>query len=84
MANCEGSNERPSEPNAPALVENWVDRFGGPLYRFALGLTHEPQASEEIVQDVLIRAWQAHQRRPSQVLSAAWFYQVARNRCRIE
>lgn len=82
-----GHRENPSnltiQTETPsALLDVWLERYGHPLYRFALGLTHHPQVSEEIVQDVLVQAWRTHQRRPRQILSAAWFYQVARNRCR--
>ena len=83
MSHPENPNNQTMHLTPPsALLEGWVDRYGEPLYRFALGLTHHPQVAEEIVQDVFIQAWRAHQRRPAQLLSAGWFYQVARNRCR--
>lgn len=73
------SNELNLAPETP--IDEWVSRYGAPLYHFACGMTHDRFVAEDIVQEVFIRAWQTHQRRPQNPLSAAWFYHVTRNLC---
>lgn len=73
------SSELKLAPETP--VDEWVNRYGAPLYHFACGMTHDRFAAEDIVQEVFIRAWQAHQQHPQNSLTAAWFYRVTRNLC---
>jgi RNA polymerase sigma-70 factor, ECF subfamily len=56
------------------------DAFAGPLFVFALRSLGDPQTAEEIVQDTLVRAWQAADRYdPARGSLAAWLFTIARN-----
>lgn len=56
------------------------DRHGGELWRFALRLTHDRQVAEDVVQEVLLKAWkdpQLGQRNES--AARAWLFTASRN-----
>jgi len=56
-------------------------RYRGPIYRTAYGLTGDPQAAEEVLQDTFARA---HQRRSTlrpDVSPLPWLHRVALNLC---
>ena len=40
-----------------AALQELHDRYAGELWRFAMRRTHDRQLSEDIVQEVLLRAW---------------------------
>jgi RNA polymerase sigma-70 factor (ECF subfamily) len=40
-----------------AALQELHDRHAGELWRFAMRRTHDRQLSEDIVQEVLLRAW---------------------------
>lgn len=55
------------------------ERHAGELWRFTLSLTRDRQVAEDIVQEVLLRAWRADElvdRDPSS--TRAWLFTVAR------
>jgi RNA polymerase sigma-70 factor (ECF subfamily) len=63
-----------------ALVQALHDAHGEALYSFCLSFTGDPQRAEDIVQEVLIRAWRnaavlRHGERPVR----PWLFTVARN-----
>ena len=63
-----------------AALQGLHDRHAPELWRFAMRLTRDPQASEDVVQEALLRAW----RDPgltsrSEAASRAWLYTVVRH-----
>ena len=40
-----------------AALEDLHDRHASELWRFAMRLTHDRQLSEDVVQEVLLKAW---------------------------
>jgi RNA polymerase sigma-70 factor (ECF subfamily) len=63
-----------------AALRTLHDRHGGELRRFALRLTHDGQLAEDVVQEVLLRAWKD----PGLVdrdeaAARAWLFTVCRN-----
>jgi len=61
--------------------EQFFNRYRTPIYRTAYGLTGDPQAAEEILQDTFARA---HQRRAILRLDVSplpWLHRVALNLC---
>ena len=56
------------------------DRHAGELWRFAMGLTQDRQLAEDIVQEVLLKAWKdpgLGQR--NRTAARAWLYTATRN-----
>ena len=61
--------------------EAFFQRYRTPIYRTAYGLTGDPQAAEEILQDTFARAYQRrHILRPD-VSPLPWLHRVALNLC---
>ena len=63
-----------------AALQDLHDRHAGELWRFAMRLTHDRQMSEDIVQEVLLKAWKD----PSlgqrdEAAARAWLFTAARN-----
>jgi RNA polymerase sigma factor (sigma-70 family) len=56
-----------------------VDRYEGPLVRYALQVTGDLEAARDVVQDVFLRLWQADAERLEGRL-AEWLFRVCRNR----
>lgn len=67
------------QPHRERALTELVDAHAGELRRFALHLTRDPQVAEDVVQEVLLRAW-----RDPRLLdhpgpgARAWLYTVAR------
>jgi RNA polymerase sigma-70 factor (ECF subfamily) len=56
------------------------DRHGAELWRFALRLTHDRQAAEDVVQEVLLRAWKDPQLgERAEPAARAWLFTTTRN-----
>lgn len=56
------------------------DAHGGELYRFALRATGDSGASQDIVQEVFLRAWRASDRFDPKLASLrVWLFAIARN-----
>jgi RNA polymerase sigma-70 factor, ECF subfamily len=63
-----------------AALQELHDRYANELWRFAMRRTHDRQLSEDIVQEVLLRAWKD----PSlgqrdQAAARAWLFTASRN-----
>lgn len=63
-----------------AALQELHDRHASALWRFAMRRTHDRQLSEDIVQEVLLRAWKD----PSlgqrdQAVARAWLFTASRN-----
>ncbi len=56
-------------------------RYRTPIYRTAYGLTGDPQAAEEILQDTFARAYQRRHILRSDVSPLPWLHRVALNLC---
>ena len=63
-----------------AVLQGLHDRHAAELWRFALRLTRDPQAAEDIVQESLLRAWRDPQLGTrSEHQARAWLFTVVRN-----
>ena len=63
-----------------AALQELHDRYASKLWRFAMRRTHDRQLSEDIVQEVLLRAWKdpgLGQR--DQAAARAWLFTASRN-----
>ncbi|MDO4412861.1 RNA polymerase sigma factor [Cutibacterium sp.] len=60
------------------VVESW----GGPLLRFCRNHLPATMDAEDVVQDVLLAAWQKLPDLDDRSRFRAWMYTIARNRCR--
>jgi RNA polymerase sigma-70 factor, ECF subfamily len=63
-----------------AALQELHDRHASELWRFAMRLTHDRQLSEDVVQDVLLKAWKD----PSlgqrdEAAARAWLFTASRN-----
>src|SRR3954470_17973279 len=63
-----------------AALQELHDRHGGELWRFAMRLTHDRQVAEDVVQEVLLRAWKDPQLGQREEAAArAWLFTASRN-----
>lgn len=49
------------------------------LYRFALGLCHNPDTAQDLVQETFLRAWRARADLRDSGATRAWLYRILRN-----
>lgn len=64
----------------PVTVEQLQTAYGGALYVYAVRRLGDPQAAEEVVQDTLLRAWQAGDRYdPDRGSMGTWLFAIAHN-----
>lgn len=61
--------------------EAFFVRYRTPIYRTAYGLTGDPQAAEEVLQDTFQRAWQRRMTLHVDVSPLPWLHRVALNLC---
>jgi RNA polymerase sigma-70 factor (ECF subfamily) len=61
--------------------EEFFDRYRTAIYRTAYGLTGDPHAAEEILQDTFARAHQRRSTLRSDVSPLPWLHRVALNLC---
>jgi len=61
--------------------EEFFARYRAPIYRTAYGLTGDPQAAEEILQDTFSRAYQRRSTLRNDVSPLPWLHRVALNLC---
>ncbi len=92
-SNSSTDHDRLHEPfNGGALVrqmqsddldafEAFFERYRTPIYRTAYGLTGDPQAAEEILQDTFARAYQRRHILRTDVSPLPWLHRVALNLC---
>ena len=57
------------------LLEEWVPR----VYRFALRLTGDPHAADDLTQDTFLRAWRAHGQVREPRALRVWLFRIAVN-----
>jgi RNA polymerase sigma-70 factor (ECF subfamily) len=61
--------------------EAFFERYRTPIYRTAYGLTGDPQAAEEVLQDTFARAYQRRHILRTDVSPLPWLHRVALNLC---
>jgi len=49
------------------------------LYRYAMGLCHNPHQAEDLVQETFLRAWRAQDKLRNPKAARAWLYTILRN-----
>ncbi len=59
-----------------------VERYQARLYRYALGMVHEPATAADLVQDTFVRAYTRLGSCHDPARFGAWLFSVLRNRCR--
>jgi len=64
-----------------AAFEAFFERYRSAIYRTAYGLTGDPQAAEEVLQDTFQRAWQRRMTLRADVSPLPWLHRVALNLC---
>ncbi|HYM84535.1 MAG TPA: RNA polymerase sigma factor [Candidatus Dormibacteraeota bacterium] len=64
-----------------AAFEAFFQRYRAPIYRTAYGLTGDPHAAEEVLQDTFARAWQRRSVLNADVSPLPWLHRVALNLC---
>lgn len=66
--------------SAEDLVRTAYREHGGELYRFARRWTRDETTAEDLVQDVVVRAWRgAHRYDPERGSLRTWLFAIARN-----
>jgi RNA polymerase sigma-70 factor (ECF subfamily) len=61
--------------------EEFFARYRTPIYRTAYGLTGDPQAAEEVLQDTFARAYRRRSTLRTDVSPLPWLHRVALNLC---
>jgi RNA polymerase sigma-70 factor (ECF subfamily) len=56
-----------------------AEEYRGALIRFVVARGHDPAAAEDIVHDVLLRAWERRGQLRDDTKLAAWLYQMTRH-----
>jgi len=63
-----------------AALRELHDRHGNELWRFAMRLTHDRQVAEDVVQEVLLKAWKDPQLgQRGETAARAWLFTASRN-----
>ena len=63
-----------------AALQELHDRHAGELWRFAMRLTHDRQLSEDVVQEVLLKAWKdPNLGQRDEAAARAWLFTASRN-----
>jgi RNA polymerase sigma factor (sigma-70 family) len=65
--------------NRARWVESAVERYEGPLLRYAFRISGNLDRARDVVQDVFLRLWEVDPKQIEDRL-AAWLYKVCRNR----
>jgi RNA polymerase sigma-70 factor (ECF subfamily) len=56
-----------------------VGAFSPELYRYAMGLCHNPDVAQDLVQETFLRAWRSQQTLRDLKTARAWLYTILRN-----
>lgn len=56
-----------------------VGAFSPELYRYAMALCHNPDLSQDLVQETFLRAWRAQETLRDVKTARAWLYTILRN-----
>ncbi len=59
--------------------ETLVDALTPELYRYALGLCHNPDTAEDLVQEAFLRGWRSRDDLRDTKAARAWLYTILRN-----
>ena len=62
--------------------EKLVERWRGPLWAFASGMTSDPATVDDIVQETFVRIYEQHRDYIATGRFRPWIYTIARNLCR--
>jgi RNA polymerase sigma-70 factor (ECF subfamily) len=60
-------------------VRNLLEELVPRIYRFALRLTHDPHAAEDLTQDTVLRAWRGKSRLRNPHAARVWLFRITVN-----
>jgi RNA polymerase sigma-70 factor (ECF subfamily) len=63
-----------------AVPEQWVDLYGDRLFRYALKLTNDRQASEDLVQETFLAALNSRERFLGQSRESTWLFGILKHK----
>lgn len=72
-----GERSRPSSSRGP--LSDWLEEWAPRVYRFALRLTRQTHAAEDLAQETLLRAWGRHAQLRSPGSARVWLFRIAAN-----
>lgn len=73
------TGSRQERENRPELIDDWLTLYGSDVWNYVFSLTRRPELTDDIVQDVFVRAYRhmdALRRRSSLRM---WLLRIARN-----
>jgi len=68
------------EPNRLLDPEQWVDRYGDRLFRYALARLRDRDAAEEVVQETLVAAFKAREQYSGRGSEGAWLMGICKRK----
>lgn len=60
-------------------MERWIDLYGDRLVRYAFVITKDSGLAQDVAQESFLKLMLLHRRQPSEIVSPAWLFKVARN-----
>lgn len=70
----------PTAPPSTESPEQWVDRYGDQLYRYALARIRDPHLAEDLVQETLLAALQARGGFEGRASVKTWLVAILKNK----
>lgn len=62
-----------------SLICSWYELYKNGIFRYALSITKDPGAAEDVLHDTFVKLLSGKMPRPG--MEQAWLYRVARNLC---
>ncbi|MFK7769829.1 MAG: sigma-70 family RNA polymerase sigma factor [Mariniblastus sp.] len=78
MSQTPDPNE-PSKPQEESAPEVWLEQHGNILFKFAMLRVRDPHIAEDLVQEVLVKAFAAHGKFRHESSVRSWLFQILRN-----
>lgn len=71
---------KPQASPATADPEHWLDAHGDALFRFALRRVQNESTAEDLVQETLLAAWSALERRSGESSERTWLVGILKHK----
>lgn len=69
-----------AQPEDSLNADQWVDRHGDTLFRYALSRLRDSEAAEEVVQETFVAAWGARDQYSGQGSEGAWLLGICKRK----